>query len=88
MKRKYKLLIEIIGFSVLVVLGSSIISDILILILRVFSITFSEGIWKFITFISAFLLGYIFLEYTAWGRDVGKFLDSIKVFKKKRKVFK
>ena len=87
MKRKYKLIIEIIGFIVLLILGGSIVLDILTLILKAFSITLDETTQKFITFISSFLLGWIFLEYTLFGKDVGKFLDDIEkiIFSKKKR---
>jgi len=82
MKRRYKLLIEAVGFFILLILGVSIIQDILILI-------FNNKITSFwliiIRLFSALILIFIFLKATSWGKDLDNFSKGIakKLSKKK-----
>ncbi|GAI46515.1 unnamed protein product [marine sediment metagenome] len=75
MKRKYRLTIEIIGFLIILLLGISIIQDIILLIFKEVNII----LLFIIRLVSALVLIYIMVKFTNFGRDINNFLKESSV---------
>ena len=83
-KKKYKILIEIIGLLIVLILVASIIQDIVILITKNKINAFGLAT---IRFISALILIYIIIKITPWGKDISNFIIEIEN-KTKKKIIK
>jgi len=82
MKRKYRLIIEAIGFLIILLLGVSIIQDILILIFK----EINRTLFFFIRFGLAIVLIYIMTRFTNFGKDLDNFLiETADKFSKRMK---
>ena len=82
MKKKTLLIIKIIGFFILLLLGISIIQDIIILI---FGNKISYFWLAVIRVVSGVILIYIMLKTTSFGKDINNFLMEMENKSRKKK---